>query len=116
MKNNNTKKLAQLTLKQNKIDRDVASYALRKLSRKGLVSYLNHLKVMVEKQTVKITSEQVLSESIKNKIKKIFPDKQVIFETDKIGSGIRIQIADTVVDFSIPSFINMIVTKLKTTN
>lgn len=116
MKSNDIRKLAKLSISGNNINQDAADYAINYLTRKNMSAYLNFLKLYSEKRTVKVISENSLPEALKRQIRNLFEEKNVIFSQEKIGDGIRIQISDTIIDFTLPGLIDMIIGKLKYQN
>lgn len=113
MENPDLKKLAKLTILDSGINPKVSDYVLDKLSRRDLIAYLRYLKTIVGKNTARVITEKALSDPVKRQIIKMFPEKDVLFETAVIGDGIRIQINDTIIDLSLSGFINQTVKSLK---
>ncbi len=113
MVNPNIKKLAKLTAHGVNVDPDVASFVLGKLGRRELLAYLRHLKAINNRRTVRVLSQEPISEVQKRNIIKRFSDKEVLFVQEKIGDGIKIQINDTIIDYSMHSYIDTTINRLK---
>ena len=113
MKNLDLKKLAKLTAHNASVDLDIASFVLNKLGRRQLLAYLRHLKAITDRKTVRVFSQQLLPEAQRRSIVKHFPLQEVLFEQKPIGDGIKIQINDTIIDFSMHSYIDTTIEQLK---
>ena len=113
MRNLDIKKIAKLTALDANVDSDIAIFVLDKLTRRQLLEYLRHLKAFANRKTVRVVSSEPISEMLKRNIVKRFPDKKVLFLQEEIGDGIKIQINDTVIDFSIHSYIDTAIDRLK---
>ncbi|HVZ11948.1 MAG TPA: hypothetical protein VG965_02870 [Patescibacteria group bacterium] len=111
--NPNIKKLAKLTALKNEVPKELANYVLENLTRREQITYLRHLKTIINKRTVLITTSTPLSQNMKREIEKKFYGKDIIYEIDSIGDGIRIQINDTIIDLSMNSFINQTIDNIK---
>lgn len=113
MGNLNIKRLAKMSAYENKVDPDIARFVLHKLGRRELLSYLRHLKAIVNRKTVRVYSKDSILESQRKNIIRSFPNKEILFVQEEIGDGIKIQINDTVIDFSVHSYINTVIDRLK---
>ena len=113
MGNLDIKKLAKVTAYDAKVDARLIGFVLNKLGRRQLLAYLRYLKAIANRKTVRVVSEEPISESQKRNITRRFPDKEVIFEQKPIGDGIKIQINDTIIDFSMHSYIDTTIERLK---
>lgn len=113
MGNLDIKKLAILTVHDTKVDVRLAGFVLNKLGRRQLLAYLRHLKAITDRKTVRVFSQQPVPEAQKRSIVNHFPDKEVLFEQKAIGDGIKIQINDTIIDFSMRSYIDTTIENLK---
>src|SRR5436190_24092658 len=116
MNKNQIKQLAKLTTKNGKVDNEVATYALNNLSRKELIMFIRYLKLISDKNTVRILSGSEIPPSLKNELVKNFKDKNVVFEqNEKVGDGICAVINDTIIDLSLGGYVENTVEELKQT-
>jgi hypothetical protein len=113
MNTTDIKNLARMTSEQKNIDKNVMNFVLNKLSRRELILYIRHLKMLVDKNTVRILSTSPLDTKIKKNIVGKFSSKNVIFETTEIGDGIKAIVNDTIQDLSLPGFLDKTVEELK---
>jgi hypothetical protein len=114
MTNEEIKKLVKLTLKEKSVDQELAGFVLNKLSRKELITYLRLVRAAVDRNTVKIVSNETISQKLRSQIESKFQDKVVIFEQNKsIGPGIQAIFNDSVIDLTFEGFLNQTVTSLK---
>lgn len=114
MNKDEIKKLAKLTLSQNRVDKKIADYVLGKLARRELAMYLRYLKSLLAKNSVVILSEKPLPSQAKAKLTRLFTEKDVSFElSPEIGDGIKVIIGDTIIDLSLAGYVDSAVVKLK---
>lgn len=114
MNNKQLRKLALMTLKNGKIDSDVAKYALSRLSKSELKQYLFYFKNIVAKNTIEIISDTPLLSTTKKQLEKVFHGKTLTFEEDKkLGGGLFVRIDDTILDLSVKNYIEESVIQLK---
>lgn len=109
------KKLANYTVKQDNVGKKLAEVVLQ-LPRRDLIAYLRYLKMLLNKETVIITSTLPLPPTDKKMLISKFAPKKVYFENTQIGDGIRIFENDTIVDLTVGGFINQTIAQLKTSN
>lgn len=116
MTKQNIKQLAKLISQKDKIDQKSADMILKNLTRGELIVFVQYLKSLFNKNTVKIISEKPIEPEIKNILIKKFSGKKIIFEKDEVGDGIRVLYNDTVVDLTLAGFAENLLDNLKTTN
>ena len=106
MINQNLTKLARLIVKRQKIDKKSAEDIITNLSRDDLARFSRILKTLVNKNRVTVISEKPLTPPLREKIKSLYKDKNVVFEQQNIGDGIKLVVNDTIIDLSLGSYIN----------
>lgn len=113
MNDSDIRKLAKLTVKEKGFNKEIMSYVVNNFKRSQLSLFLRLVKTYSAKNTVRVMSENPISEQMKKKIKSMFADYDVIFEQAQIGDGIKVAIFDTIVDLSLSGFVNETIEKLK---
>ena len=106
MRNQDLTKIARLIVKNKKIDNKLGREIIENLSRKDLAKFARILKTLVNKNRVTVISEKPLATTIKNTIISKYKDRDVVFEQQEIGDGIKLVINDTIIDLSVESYIN----------
>lgn len=114
MKKTILKKLAQMSIEDQKVNQSVALYVTKKLSKSDLKTYLLYLKQEVKNSTVYISTEDTLSEDLKTKFTHMFQNKNLEYSVDDtLGGGIYVKNADNIIDASIKGSVKTIVSQLK---
>ena len=108
------KKLATITASNKIIPADIEEYVLNFLTKQDLKMFMQSYKLELEKKRVYISTPTELSESELSLIKNMYKDKDIITSVEKdLGAGIKLRQNDTVIDFTVKSFINDTVDALK---
>ncbi len=85
------KKLVEESYKDGKLIEEHVKYIAGKLTRNELKEYISLLKAEEIKKQVFVTSAEELSKEDIEKIKKLYPDMQIVTSVDKsMLSGVRI--------------------------
>ncbi len=106
MKNQDLTKIARLLVKNKKIEKKMADQLITNLSKDELAKFSRILRTMVNKNRVVVLSEQPLTALLKEKIKTKYKDKDVIFQQEDIGDGIKLIVNDTIIDLTLEGYLN----------
>lgn len=107
------KKLA-ISIVENGIDAKTSSFLLTKLNKTQLKIFLTYYKKALAKKSVIVTTADTISLEVQNSLKKQFDDKMIILNTDpKVGGGIKMQLDDTIIDFTVKKYINDTIDQLE---
>ncbi len=99
---NSINQLAALSFSAGKLDPKRVSKISTRLSKTNLRSYIKALKMLINKNSVKIFVSTKLDKKFTNELKEIFKDKNVQIELDKtLIAGIKIKDYDTIYDFNL---------------
>jgi|SRR3989344_3867154 len=114
MSDDEIKKIANLTIRKGRINKTIAKFALRRLSRKYLLKYLMYLRRTAFENSVRIVSSRELPSALKKELDRKFSGKNVFYEIDStLGDGIKSIIGDTVIDLSLENYLRNTVKGLK---
>ncbi len=108
------KKIAKFTVKAGNIGKEIAEIILSELTRKELIFLFRYLGRTMEENTVRVFSQDSIPELLRKTLARKFYPKTVIFDKDSsLGAGIKIKMNDTVINFSVGSYLDELVTSLK---
>lgn len=111
---NKSRKLAEFSIQNGKIQIEVIEYALNKLSKKELKRFLFYLRQNIKKISVYIKSADLLSNENKDKLQAIYEGKVLEFEVNKkLLGGLYVQNNDDIYDGTINGIIKRTIQKLK---
>ena len=112
MKKQQIKQLALSIVETGEISPSVSEWINKNLSKSELKLFVNYLERALKETTVTVRYAGNPSQATKDKIQKMFPDKNLIYVRDdkEIGAGIRFEFGDYILDYTVT---NMIVKIMK---
>lgn len=114
MKKNNLKKIARFIMISKSLDKKIAKTLISSCSRRELAYFVRYLQSLLAKEQIHVISQVTIPNSQKTNIKKLFPQKFVVFDTDPSASpGIKAIIDDTNFDFSIKEYVDSTFERLR---
>lgn len=114
MKKNDLKKIARFIVISKGLDKDSAKTLISSCSRGELAYFVRYLQSLLAKEQIHVISQVTIPNSQKTNIKKLFPQKFVVFDTDPSASpGIRAIVDDTNFDFSINQYVDSTLERLR---
>lgn len=110
MKTKDIKKLALASYTKNKLDENKVLRITKYLEKSDLREYVNALKLIEKKNTVKITISSKPDSLIQNSLKEIFKHKKIIItQNEELIAGIKIEDFDNVYEFNLSNTFKNIV-------
>ena len=106
-------KIARAILKKDKIDKKLAAELIKNLKRQDLSMFQRVMQRLYNQKTVKVISQEPLSQALKKSLTARFADKEVVFENEEIGDGIKIINNDTIIDLTIENYVDNTIQSLK---
>lgn len=107
------KKLA-LSIVVNGVDNKTANFILLRLNKTQLKTFLSYYKKAIAKESVTITTSEDLTLELQKKIQNIYSDKKLIQNVNpNLGAGIKIQLNDIIIDFTVKKYINDTIDQLE---
>jgi len=114
MQSKDIKKLAHHTITGGAVNKAIAEFVLKNLSRADVKNYLFYLKKEIALRTVYVSSAQTLEVDDQKKLAEMFPGQDTRFETDNtLAAGIVIRTNDTIMDASLKGTIEATIEKLR---
>ncbi len=114
MNKSDIKKIANLSIDNGVLNRQVTSFVLKNLGRQELILYLRFLKKIISENSVRVQSQQTLTPLMRSFIQQKFKDKDIYYEVDEtVGEGIKIIENDTVVDLTLKGYMDTALNNLK---
>ena len=112
MKKQQIKQLALSIVEQGEVSSDISQWIFNNLQKSELKLFINYLSRALKESTVVVRYAGDATSIIKNKIQKMFPDKNLVYVRDdkEIGAGIRFEFGDYILDYTVT---NMIVKIMK---
>jgi len=108
------KKLAIIASYEETIPQDIQEFVLTQFSKKELKMFMSFYKAAIERKSVYVSTPSDLSADTLKMLREVFKNKEVITVLDKtLGAGIKVRQNDMIIDFTIKSFINDTINKLK---
>lgn len=116
MKKDNLKKIARFIAISKGLDKKIAKSLISYCSRRELAYFVRHLESLLAKEQIRVVSQETVPSPQKTNIKKLFPQKFVVFVTDPSASpGIKVIIGDTNFDFSVNEYVHSTFERLRET-
>lgn len=108
------KKLAELTVENDKINKDVGAFVLERLSNEDLRLYAKYLRRYIKQNTVMIKTPQELDLKTQQLLQNMFKGKTLKIGIDpSLGAGMIAQIEDDIVNLSFKNILKHTVEALK---
>jgi hypothetical protein len=103
---NDIKRLAKAALRTGSLDREVADFAITRLSRKELAQFRLYFDKMLMENAAIVMSSRELAPGTKEHIESIFSGKIVFYTEDRnMGEGIIVTVGDNRIDLSFNGYI-----------
>ncbi len=114
MNKSDIKKIANLSISNGVLNRNVTSYVLKNLGRQELILYLRFIKRIISENSVRVQSQETLTPIMKSLIEQKFKNKDIYYEVDEnVGEGIKVIENDTVFDFTLNGYMDTALNNLK---
>ncbi len=114
MKKNLIKKLAEFSFRNGSVDKKITNFALLKLSKSDLKTYLFYYKKELGKNAVLVKTSDRVDKITEQKLKEIFKNKQINYIIDEsLGAGMYIKSDNDVIDASIKGLIEQAIMSVK---
>ena len=112
MEKQQIKQLALSILEDGEVSEKSYSWILNNLSKEELKLFIGYFNAAFKDKNVVVRYAGTPSDTVKAKISKMFPDKNLVYMRDdkEIGAGIRIEFGDYILDYTVT---NMIVKIMK---
>lgn len=116
MNKNILKKLAQMSIIDNKINEYVKNFVLSKLSIKELKDYIFYLKKAVRGNDVYVTIPEDPQDGFKKSISGLFKNKNICYQKDiSLGAGLKLEYNDNIINLNVKSLIENTISNIKNT-
>lgn len=114
MNKNILKKLAKSSIVNGKIEKNIVSFVINKLSKKDIKIYLFHLRNDLKKRQIYVTISSIPSGNVKKDISEIFKNREIIYSIDdKLGAGMEIKYDDNYISISVKKMIEQAISKIE---
>lgn len=115
MKKLQIKQLAQSVMANGEISDDISKWLLNNLTKADMKLFVKYLTLELKESVVIARYAGEPSQTVKNKIQKMFPDKNITYIRDdkEIGAGIKFEFGDYILDYTASSMIVKIMKGIK---
>ncbi len=114
MSTRDIKKLASFSFTKGELDESKVEKIAKKLSKSDLREYIKALKLINDKNTVKVWSSTKLDRNAQESIKKMFKGKKIqLLEDKELIAGVRIEDYDNIYELNLKDSLNSMVDYVK---
>lgn len=115
MKKQQIKQLALSIMETGEISPSVSEWINKNLSRGELKLFVGYLERALKEATVTVKYAGNPSQTTKEKIQKMFPDKKLVYvrADEEIGAGIKFEFGDYILDYTVTNMIVKIMKDLR---
>ena len=115
MKKQQIKQFAQAIVSEGEISENVSKWLLNNLTKAEMKLFLKYLSAEIKEFTVIAKYAGEPSDEVKNKIRQMFRDKNIVYIRDdkEIGAGIKLEFGDYILDYTVSAMIVKIMKGIK---
>ena len=115
MKKQQIKQLAQAIVSEGEISENVSKWLLNNLTKAEMKLFVKYLSAEIKEFTVIAKYAGEPSDEVKNKIRQMFRDKNIVYIRDdkEIGAGIKLEFGDYILDYTVSAMIVKIMKGIK---
>lgn len=115
MKKQQIKQFAQAIVSEGEISENVSKWLLNNLTKAEMKLFVKYLSAEIKEFTVIAKYAGEPSDEVKNKIRQMFRDKNIVYIRDdkEIGAGIKLEFGDYIIDYTVSAMIVKIMKGIK---
>ncbi|MEA5001074.1 MAG: hypothetical protein VB017_04235 [Endomicrobiaceae bacterium] len=115
MKKQQIKQFAQAIVSEGEISENVSKWLLNNLTKAEMKLFVKYLSAEIKEFTVIAKYAGEPSDEVKNKIRQMFRDKNIVYIRDdkEIGAGIKLEFGDYILDYTVSAMIVKIMKGIK---
>ena len=115
MKKQQIKQLALSIIQNGEITDEVSKWIFDNLTKNEIKSLLSYMVSCIKNNTVIVRYAGQASDTVKNKIQKMFPDKTIVYNRDdkEVGAGIKLEFGDYILDYTLSNMVAKIMKNIR---
>ena len=115
MQKQQIKQFAQAIVSEGEISENVSKWLLNNLTKAEMKLFVKYLSAEIKEFTVIAKYAGEPSDEVKNKIRQMFRDKNIVYIRDdkEIGAGIKLEFGDYILDYTVSAMIVKIMKGIK---
>jgi len=115
MKKQQIKQLAVSIIENGEITDEVSKWIFNNLTKNEIKLLLSYLVGAVKSNTVMVKYAGVASYTVKNKIQKMFPNKNIVYNRDdkEVGAGVKLEFGDYILDYTLSNMVAKIMKDIR---
>lgn len=107
MEKQQIKQIALSIIDNGDVSENVYNWIVNNFSKNDMKLFINYLRAAFKDKNVTVRYAGTPSQTVKEKIIKMFPGKSIVYVRDdkEIGAGVRIEFGDYVLDYTVTNMI-----------
>jgi len=107
MEKQQIKQIALSIIQDGNVSEKVYDWIINNFSKNDMKLFINCLRTALKDKNVVVRYAGTPSDTVKEKITKMFPDKNLVYVRDdnQIGAGVRIEFGDYILDYTVTNMI-----------
>ena len=115
MKKQQIKQLAVSIIKSGEVTDEVSKWIFNNLTKNDIKILLSYMVASIKSNTVFVKYAGQASDTVKNKIQKMFPDKSIIYNRDDkdVVAGVKLEFGDYILDYTLYNMVDKIMKDIR---
>ena len=115
MKKQIVRQLAQSIAQNGTVSQEVSDWIFKNLSRAEIKLFVRYLSAEIKNWTVVAKYAGQPTDEIKEKIKQMFPNKNIVYvrANEEVGAGVKFEFGDYILDYTVSAMIEKIMKTIR---
>ena len=115
MKKQIIRQLAQSIAQAGTVSQEVSDWIFKNLNRSEIKLFMRYLSAEIKNFTVVAKYAGEATDEIKQKIKQLFPNKNIVYvrADEEVGAGVKFEFGDYILDYSVSAMITKIMKTIR---